>query len=124
MNTQDKLIQMFEQQAEFMKLLQKTRAFPEWPVDISNKKDQQLCREIMLSSVEEYFEAMQHLKNWKKHRATEVKDINQDEFLEELCDMMHYFIELLLIVGISADDFFNAYISKGNINKVRIKQGY
>ena len=124
MNNKDKLEHMFQQQEEFMKLLQKTRKFPDWPIDISAKPGQQLCREIMLSSVEEYFEAMQHLKNWKKHRATEIKDIDRDEFLEELCDMMHYFVELLLVVGISVDDFFNAYIQKGNINKVRIQEGY
>ena len=47
-------------------------AYPEWPVDLSTKKAQITCREIALKGVEEMFEALQHLKNWKPHRKTEL----------------------------------------------------
>jgi dimeric dUTPase (all-alpha-NTP-PPase superfamily) len=118
------LNKMFEQQEEFMLLLKQHRNFPNWPIDIKSKAGQQLCREIVFSSVEEYFEALQHLKNWKSHRVTEVKKIQKDKFLEELCDMLHYFIELLIVVGIRPDELYDAYMKKGKINEERIKGNY
>lgn len=118
------LNKMFEQQEEFMLLLKQHRNFPSWPIDIKSKAGQQLCREIVFSSVEEYFEALQHLKNWKSHRVTEVKKIQKDKFLEELCDMLHYFIELLIVVGIRPDELYDAYMKKGKINEERIKGNY
>ena len=107
-----------------MLLLKQHRNFPNWPIDIKSKAGQQLCREIVFSSVEEYFEALQHLKNWKSHRVTEVKKIQKDKFLEELCDMLHYFIELLIVVGIRPDELYDAYMKKGKINEERIKGNY
>ena len=120
----DKLEHMFTQQEQFMRLLQEKRSFPNWPIDITTKKGQQFCREIVFNSVEEYFEALQHLKNWKNHRATEVNTLHRDEFVEELCDTLHYFIELLIVVGITPDEIYKAYINKGEINESRIKEGY
>ncbi len=118
------LNKMFEQQEEFMLLLKQHRNFPNWPIDIKSKAGQQLCREMVFSSVEEYFEALQHLKNWKSHRVTEVKKIQKDKFLEELCDMLHYFIGLLIVVGIRPDELYDAYMKKGKINEERIKGNY
>jgi len=120
----DKLQNMFDQQKEFMLLLKKHRNFPSWPIDITTKKGQQFCREIVFNSVEEYFEALQHLKNWKSHRVTEIKNIQRDKFIEELCDMLHYFIELSIVVGVSPEELYNAYMKKGEINESRIKTGY
>tara|TARA_Y100000310_G_C20655280_1_gene801662 strand:+ start:748 stop:1116 length:369 start_codon:yes stop_codon:yes gene_type:complete len=120
----DKLHTMFEQQQEFMKLLKEHRSFPEWPVDIKTKQGQQFCREIVFNSIEEYFEALQHLKNWKSHRVTEIKNIQRDKFIEELCDMLHYFVELAIVVGVSPNELYDAYIAKGKINESRIKNGY
>jgi len=120
----DKLRSMFKQQESFMKLLKEYRNFPDWPTDITTKKGQQFCREIVFNSIEEYFEALQHLKNWKTHRLTEVKNIQKDKFLEELCDMLHYFVELVIIVGITPDELYDAYIAKGKVNETRIKNGY
>lgn len=118
------LNKMFEQQKNFMLLLKKHRGFPDWPIDIKSKAGQKLCREIVFSSVEEYFEALQHLKNWKSHRVTEIKKIQKDKFLEELCDMLHYFIELLIVVGIEPHELYDAYMEKGKINEDRIKGNY
>ena len=120
----DKLQNMFDQQKEFMLLLKKHRNFPSWPIDITTKKGQQFCREIVFNSVEEYFEALHHLKNWKSHRVTEIKNIQRDKFIEELCDMLHYFIELSIVVGVSPDELYDAYMKKGEINESRIKTGY
>lgn len=124
-NPTGNLESMFAQQEEFMILLRTHRGgFPEFPVDITSKDGQQTCREASLGGIEEWFEALKHLKNWKKHRASEVKEIDKAEFLEEMCDAMHYYIEVLLLAGISPKELFEAYMAKGEIIKKRITDGY
>ena len=90
----DKLNQIFEMRNTFMHMLQDKfpDAYPEWPVDLSTKKAQITCRETALKGVEEMFEALQHLKNWKPHRKTEMPEINREEFLEEIVDAFNYFL--------------------------------
>ena len=38
--------------------------------------------------------------------------------------MLHYFIELLIVVGIRPDELYDAYMKKGKINEERIKGNY
>ena len=70
-----KLKQMFDLRETFIRRMQKERpgSYP-IPVpleDLSSKKSQQVCRDLALRGVEEMFEALQHLKNWKPHKLTE-----------------------------------------------------
>jgi dimeric dUTPase (all-alpha-NTP-PPase superfamily) len=120
----DKFREMFLQQEDFMRLLKEHRGFSDWPVDITTKIGQKECRDIGLNSIEEFFEALAHLKNWKKHRKSEVQEFDRSAFLEELSDMMHYFVELLLMLGVTPEEFYRAYTKKGDINEKRIKGDY
>lgn len=108
-----------------MKLLRESRpGFPAWPIDIESKQGQVTCRDVVHCSIEELHEALRELKNVKKHRATEIKEFDRAKFVEELTDVAHYFYELLILVGVTPDEFFNAYIAKGSINEKRILGGY
>ena len=122
----DKLDHIFLRRQEFMKRLKlkKPNASPEWPVDLSDKDSQQHIRDMSLRGVEEMFEALQHLKNWKPHRTTEVKEFNKDEFLEEFVDAFNYFFSVLILTGITPDEFFDAYCKKDKIIHQRILDGY
>lgn len=120
----DKFLEMFEQQKQFMQLLQRMRDFVEFPVDMHSKAGQQACRDAGLSGVEEWFEALKHLRNWKKHRVTEVKDLDKGAFLEEMSDAMHYFLEVLILAGVTPEEFYEIYMRKGDTNFQRIKDGY
>lgn len=120
----DFLLAMFEQQSQFMQLLEEKRSFPKWPVDLTSKVGQQTCRDASLGGIEEWFEALKHLKNWKSHRATEVKDVDRAEFLEEMSDALHYFVEVILLADISPEELFDAYMKKGATNVARINGGY
>jgi len=120
----DRLFLMFQQQAGFMKLLNEKRDFPEFPVNITDKKAQQQCRDIVHCTVEELFEALRHLKNWKKHRATDVPQVDRAEFIEEVVDAQHFLFELMLLVGVTPMEFYQAFIQKGVINEKRINEGY
>lgn len=122
--TQDKLNLMWSQQEEFMRLLQQKRNFPNFPVDLSSKDGQKFLKDIRNHLMEELFEAGLHLKNAKSHRITDLPDVDRDEYIEELVDALHLFIELVIASGITKDELFNAYIAKGEINFSRINNGY
>ena len=117
---------MMELREKFMRDLAEKRpvALRDWPVDISKKESQQAVRDTVLKGVEEMFEALQHLKNWKPHRATEVKDFDRDAFLEEFVDALNFFFAVPIALGIDAEELYAAYLSKDAIINERLKKDY
>jgi|TARA_R110001583_G_scaffold48919_10_gene153131 hypothetical protein len=122
----DKLDKMFSLRERYMEKLRSSmpNSYPEWPLDLSNKPDQQFCRDMALRGVEEMFEALQHLKNWKPHRKTEIVEFDNDEFLEEIVDAFNYFFSIIILTGHSSDDLYKAYIKKNDIIHKRLIDGY
>jgi len=122
----DKLDQMFELRKAFMTALQKQvpDVYPEMPVDLTNKATQQHLRDLALRGVEEVFEAVQELKNAKSHRQTEIRDFDRAAFKEEMVDSFNYFLSLLIIMGVTPDELFEAYVNKDRIIHDRIKSKY
>ena len=120
------LDEIFELRESFMIELQKSSPsdYPSWPLDISEKKNQQICRDMALRGVEEMFEALQHLKNWKPHRATEIREFDREEFLEEFVDAFNYFLSVLVLTGVDSDELFKAYVKKDKVIHERLKNGY
>ena len=121
---EDKLEKMWQQQTEFMKLLQEKRSFPKFPVDITSKQGQKLLKDIQHHCMDELFESGQHLKNHKSHRASDIPDIDYDAYVEELADALHLFIEICIASGISLDELYDVYMKKGEKNTNRILSGY
>jgi len=122
---QDRLQSIFELREEFMKAIRDKRgAYGEWPVDIGEKKSQQLIREISLKGVEEMFEALAELKNWKSHKLTENREVNRDAFLEEIIDAFNYFFAVMILAGVSSEEFFDAYVRKDKVIHERLSNGY
>ena len=120
----DRLIQMWNQQKDFMNLLVEKRGFPKFPVDIESKDGQKFLRGLTHECMGELFEANQELKNSKNHRITESNQFDRAAYLEELVDSLHYFFEIVIASGISPEEMFDAYISKGEKNEKRILNGY
>ena len=121
----NKLKAMFLMQEAFMKRLANAdESFPKWPLDITKKKSQQECRDLAFNSMGELFEAVQELKNSKKHRQTEIPEFDRQKFVEELVDAFKYFLEILIFVGVSPQEFFDAYCEKDAIINKRIDDSY
>jgi hypothetical protein len=122
----DKLEEVFEKRESFMQLISKKfpESYPEYHVDLSNKKSQVVCRETALKGVEEMFEALQHLKNWKSHRETEIPEIDREEFLEEIVDAFNYFFSLMILIGVDVNEFYDAFNRKDKIIRNRLIKGY
>ena len=122
-----RLKEMFKLRLSFMEMMKETipGSYPDFPVDISEKASQQVCRDLALKGVEEMFEALQHLKNWKPHRVTDVKhDLDREEFLEEVVDALNYFFAMLIVTGFDEKELFKAYIKKDSKIRERLANGY
>ena len=122
----DKLDEMFRLRQRFMESMKvaKPGIYPEWPVEISQKENQQLLRDTALKGVEEMFEALGHLKNWKPHRTTEITEFNRDEFLEEIVDAFNYFFSILVLTGVTSEELYDTYVKKDDIIHKRLQTGY
>ena len=122
----DRLSEIFSLRESFMRELRgvKPQEYPVWPVDLSQKSSQQHLRDMALRGVEEMFEALQHLKNWKPHRDTELPEFDREEFLEEVVDAFNYFFSVLVLMGIDADELYTSYLNKDNIIRDRLKSKY
>ncbi len=123
----DKLDDIFHKRNSFMKEIQSKfpNSYPEqWPINISDKSSQTVLRETALKGVEEMFEALQHLKNWKTHRETDMPEIDREEFLEEIVDAFNYFFSLMILIGVDVDEFYNAFNAKDEIIRRRLQKGY
>ena len=121
------LEQMFKLRNDFIEEMRSDRpgSYPDLPLDLSKKESQQFCRDLALRGVEEMFEALQHLKNWKPHRITEFNEApDRDEFLEEIVDALNYFFSLLIASGFDEKDLIEAYEKKHSIIMSRLKEGY
>ncbi len=99
-------------------------SYPEWPLEISSKQSQQVLRDTALKGIEEMFEALQHLKNWKPHRSTDMPEFDREEFLEEVVDAFNYFLSVLVLVGVDSEEFYEAYEKKDKIIRSRLLSGY
>ena len=120
----NKLEKMWSQQEEFMKLLQEKRGFPAHPMDLTQKTSQKFIKSIAFDAMGELFESVQELRNSKGHRATEIDEFDRVAYIEELVDTQHFIFEILLLSGVSIDEFFEAYMKKGDKNSERILNGY
>ena len=122
----DKLDEMFRLREHFMTAMKAANPdiYPPWPVELTEKKSQQVLRDTALKGVEEMFEALQHLKNWKPHKKTEDPKFNREDFLEEVVDAFNYFFSLLVLTGVSSEELYDAYVKKDEIIHNRLDSGY
>lgn len=122
----DKLDEMFRLRESFMNAMKEAKPgiYPNWPIEIDKKQNQQLLRDTALKGVEEMFEALGHLKNWKPHRNTEITEFDRDEFLEEIVDAFNYFFSILVLTGVTSDELYTTYVKKDDIIHQRLRSGY
>ena len=122
----DKLSEMFRLRNEFMTAIKDRypSSYPDWPVDVTKKRSQKALRETALKGVEEMFEALQHLKNWKTHKKKGDSTFDREEFLEEMVDAFNYFFAMLVMLGVTPEEFFDAYMAKNKKIHQRLSGNY
>lgn len=120
----DTFIAFWDDQKAFMDLLVEKRGFPAFPLNLDEKDGQRFIKNILHDLSDEVCEARQELKNSKRHRATEVSGFDRDAYLGELVDTQKLLLEVLLLSGITIEEFKEAYFAKSEINVERINKGY
>lgn len=58
-------------------------------------------------------------KHWKLQQ-----DIDLDDAREEAIDVLHFLVSTFILLGMTSDDVFDAYLEKNKINLKRIENGY
>lgn len=120
------LRRMFELRVNFMRSLADARpsVVQSWPLDLSTRESQQSVRSSVLKGVEEIFECLTHLKGWKSHRLNPDMSFDREAFLEEFVDALNYFMSALIMMGVTPDELFDAFVKKDKIIHDRISNGY
>jgi len=119
----DKLDQLFQKQEILMNRYKGLGFLPQFPLNLTEKTSVQVVRDCAFHLVQELFEVIAHLKN-RPNRKTEIKDFDENDFKEEVADVLHLLIELLILCGIDSHELFDLYIKKNEINHKRINLGY
>lgn len=119
----DRLEKAFLKQQELMDMLREHDLLPEFPVDLSTKPGQRIVKETAFNMLEELMEASYTLKN-RMHRLTDDRTIDMQHFKEEIGDTFAYFLEICLLIGMSANELYDEYSRKNQIVKERLSKGY
>lgn len=115
---------MFKMQASLQKRIGND------PADMDFKQRVDFIKENWNYLTCEYAELLERLpfKTWKKYTPEQLADFeNEEHKLEtwfEVCDMMHFFINMCLCLGITADDMARLYYAKNKENFDRQDRGY
>lgn len=124
----DKLEVIFNRQLELMEkyhkiekengLLQTGKV----PVDMDSSMGQARLKDFAWRITEEIGEAMNTLKNkpWKQTQM----ETDVTHYLEEIVDAFHFFIELCILSGFTAESLTAIYLKKSLVNKFRQRSAY
>lgn len=108
----DMLVDMFEKQAAMQRRMGFNHA------EMSPEERTAYIKEYTLHCTHEMHEMLQKLpyfKAWKRYNDTEI----HYEVLEELIDAWHMFMNVALALGLTADQFYDIYTYKNNVNHQR-----
>jgi len=95
---------------------------PDMEGDLDNRQVQARIHELFGYLVRELAEAMQELK-LKPWKQTEIPT-DHEAFVNEMGDAFHFFVELCITAGISAEDLHRAYFRMHQKNNTRIAGTY
>ncbi len=89
--------------------------------EMSDKGRIEFIKDMVLALTDELHEALGEV-GWKPWATS--KHINRDAYVGELVDAWHFFMNLLLVVGVSPDEFSVKYHAKLQKNYDRQQEGY
>jgi dimeric dUTPase (all-alpha-NTP-PPase superfamily) len=75
------------------------------------------------SIVAELGEVLKENEKWKDWKS-KPRQVDDEELLGEIADLWHFIINLSLYLGFDADDIYNSFVSKNEVNNERQDQGY
>lgn len=94
------------------------------PRDLSGSERADFFRTMAFALNAELVEASEEIgwKPWAK--GEKARYINREAYLKELVDAFHFFMNLWLLAGGTAEDLYEMYMAKRNVNERRQVEGY
>jgi dimeric dUTPase (all-alpha-NTP-PPase superfamily) len=88
---------------------------------MNNNYNQEYINTMILALISEANETLNETpwKPWKKKQI-----FNKDNYINELADILHFFINLCIAKNISSEDIFIKFLEKNKENIERINNGY
>lgn len=77
----------------------------------------------MVTELDEAFREMPYGKPWKKYDNFD-KELHAANLKEELIDVWHFFMNVLIAADVTPKDFFDIYCKKNSINHDRQDNNY
>ncbi len=76
---------------------------------------------MTLAAIDELCEALRETpwKPWKKQQT-----LNTELVKEELVDVLHFFVNLCIAVGLDSQELYQMYYKKNLVNEKRKQEGY
>lgn len=119
----DRLATMMKLQESFQKRF--NPSFPDMPTEA--KVDFIMKHSIYLEQeIQEALYELPFFKSWKDYSKMTEAEIAEafDKYRKEMIDAWHFFMNMLLAAGMTADDLFDEYIEKNLENIRRQEVGY
>lgn len=96
---------------------------------LTSQEKAKYIKEMMLWTIDELSEALHELpyaKDWSKKYDKSDYNHNQQEILfkEEMIDALHFFINILLAVGMNEEEIIKMYCEKNKVNYERQENNY
>lgn len=97
------------------------KSFGSDPTKLEGDERADWIRWNVLALQDELHEALQET-GWKPWATS--RHVNRAAYISELVDAFHFFMNLMLVVDCSADEFLDKYAEKRQINVQRQAEGY
>lgn len=81
----------------------------------------QFIKDMVLAAEDELHELLGEV-GWKPWATS--RHINEEEYKGELVDLLHFFLNLCLVVNMTPDELHTRYVEKRTRNKLRQAEGY
>lgn len=91
------------------------------PATLSADEMIEFIRWNVLALEDELHEALGEV-GWKPWATS--KHVNREAFVSEMVDAWHFFMNLLLVAGVTPTEFFDKYMAKREKNAKRQEEGY
>lgn len=104
-------------QADLQRVMPPHRPFPSPDPAVLMEQ----IRNNLLSLVAESIEALEET-GWKPWASS--NHINRAAFASEIVDIWHFFMNLMILGGVTADDLYEGYLKKHKKNRQRQLNGY
>jgi len=93
-------------------------------VEMDKMNDEQRCKWILnyVRAMQQELAELTDSVPWKWW--AEYQDFDKQNAKVEIVDLFHFLISLAQVMGMSADDVFQAYLKKNEVNHKRQDEGY